>query len=272
MTKKTGIVLTILVLTAGILFFLPNSAFDILFSNGRSSEKGLSAIQDVYGKVEKKGIKDANLLPISTSSVLVSGDTVYTHADSKALFSFSTTFWLMPHSKMEFVKQGTKWIANLVYGDIKKISDSADEKLTTVEIVHNSQTINTENFSSYEFDPIDMDVQSESFKDFSPDAGIPQNVLEKQIFQTLGLHKKFFQGCLIRHYKKTNGNFASGETVFELTIEVTGNISKTHIVRTDIKDDDYTKCLKTVLDRVRFRNLPLKQSMIALFPLSAEMP
>lgn len=272
MTKKTSIVLTILVLTAGILFFLPNSVLDTLFPNNSSSEKGLKAIEDVYGKVEKKGTRDANLLSVSTSSTLEQGDTFYTHADSKVLFSFSTTFWLMPHSKMEFIKQGGRWIANLVYGDIKKISETSDDKHPLIEIVHNSQPINIENFSSYEFDPIDIDIQTENFKDFSPESGIPQNLLEKQIFQTLGLHKKFFQGCLIRHYKKTNGNFGSGETVFELTIDLTGNISKTHIVRTDIKDSDYTKCLKTVLDRVRFRNLPLKQPMIALFPLSIEMP
>lgn len=272
MNKKTVLILTILVLTAGILFFLPNSALDTLFKSTAQKEQGLEAVQDVYGKVEKKGVKDAGLESVTTSSALVSGDTFYTHADSKVLFGFSTTFWLMPHSKIEFLKSGTKWVANLVYGDIKKVSETTDDKLPTVEIVHASQAINTENFSSYEFDPIDMDVQTENFKDFSPDGGVPQNVLEKQIFQTLGLHKKFFQGCLIRHYKKTNGNFGSGETVFELTIDITGNISKTHIVRSDITDEDYKKCLKTVLDRVRFRNLPLKQPMIALFPLSVEMP
>lgn len=272
MNKKTGIVLSLLVLVAGVLFFLPNSALDTLFKPSHQNNKGLSAIADVYGRVEKKGYKQASLETVSTSSVVASGDTFYTHADSKILFSFATTFWLMPHSKMEFIKKGGRWTANLVYGDIKKVSDDPGSDKTSLEIVFNSEPINTENFSTYEFDPIDIDIKSGEFKDFSPEDGIPQNVLEKQIFQTLGLHKKYFQGCLIKHYKKTGGNFGSGETVFELTIDITGTIAKTHIVRSDIGDEDYKKCLKTVLDRVRFRNLPLKEPMIALFPLSVEMP
>ncbi|MCC6137359.1 MAG: hypothetical protein IT287_01915 [Bdellovibrionaceae bacterium] len=272
MNKKTGIVFSLLLLVAGVLFFLPNSALDILFQSSAKNANGLKAINDVYGRVEKKGERDTHLSSVAKSSVIASGDTFYTHADSKVLFAFSNSFWLMPHAKMDFLKNETGWIANLVYGDIKKISDISDSQKPNVEVVFASQPISTENFSTYEFDPIDIDMKTEDLKDFSPDSAIPQNVLEKQIFQTLSLHKKFFQGCLVKHYKKTSGNFGSGETVFELTIDITGNISKTQIIRSDIPDDDYKKCLKTVLDRVRFRNLPLKEPMIALFPLSIEMP
>lgn len=272
MNKKTGIVFLLLIAVAGVLFFLPNSALDILFKGYYKKVSGLDAVRDVYGRVEKKGDRDTHLSSVAKFSTVVSGDTFYTHADSKVLFSFATSFWLMPHSKMEFLKKETGWIANLVYGDIKKISDISDNKKPNVDVIFASQPISAENFSTYEFDPIDIDIKSDDLKDFSPDASIPQNLLEKQIFQTLGLHKKFFQGCLIRHYKKTSGNFGSGETVFELTIDITGNISKTQIIRSDIPDEDYKKCLKTVLDRVRFRNLPLKEPMLALFPLSIEMP
>lgn len=273
MTKKTGIVFFILILIAGVLFFLPSSIFDSVFSSSTSREHGLNVIQDVYGRVEKKSDKSTALSPVRTSSVVTSGDTFYTHSDSKVLFGFDTTFWLMPHSKMEFIQQNGKWTANLVYGDIKKLTDTASSgSQPAVDIVFASQPINTESFSSYEFDPIEIDVKTGEFKDFSPEGGIPQNVLEKQIYQTLGLHKKFFEGCLIRYYKKTNGNFGNSETIFELTIDITGNISNTRIVRSDINDEDYKKCLRTVLDRVRFRNLPLKEPMMALFPLSIEMP
>lgn len=272
MSKKTGIVFSLLILVAGVLFFLPNSALDFLFHSSSQKETGLKVIQDVYGRVEKRGDKQAALDSVSASSTVASGDTFYTHSDSKILFSFATSFWLMPHSKMEFMKTAGKWTANLVYGDIKKVGEQPNSPMPAIDIVFASQPINTENFSSYEFDPIEIDIKTGEFKDFSQGDGIPQNVLEKQIFQTLGLHKKYFQGCLIKHYKKTSGNFGSGETVFELTIDITGNISNTHIVRSDIADEDYKKCLKTVLDRVRFRNLPLKEPMIALFPLSVEMP
>ncbi len=264
----------ILILVASTLFFLPSSIFDSVFSGGPAqSQGGVQAVQDVYGRAEKKNEKSSQLVAVSTSSDVASGDTFYTHSDSKVLFAFNTSFWLMPHSKMEFVKQNGSWTANLVYGDIKKVSESVnDTTRPTVDIVFSSQTIETDTFSSYEFDPIEIDVKTGEFKDFSPDGAIPQNILEKQIYQTLGLSKKYFEGCLIRYYKKANGNFGNSETVFELTIDITGNISSTRIVRSDIADEDYKKCLRTVLERVRFRNLPLKEPMIALFPLSIEMP
>lgn len=272
MTKKTGIVFSILILLAGILFFLPNSIVDSVFSSN-TRDSGQALIQDVYGRVEKKNEKSTQLSSVTSSTRVASGDTFYTHSDSKILFGFSTVFWLMPHSKMEFVRQNNNWTANLVYGDIKKVSESTgDPGKPAIDIVFGSEPISTDNFSSYEFDPIEIDVKTGEFKDFSPDDGIPQNILEKQIFQTLGLHKKFFEGCLIRYYKKTKGNFGNSETVFELTIDITGNISSTRIVRSDISDEDYKKCLRTVLERVRFRNLPLKEPMLALFPLSIEMP
>jgi hypothetical protein len=271
MTKKTALILCSLLLFAGVLFFLPNATFDSIFSS--SKETGLAAVSEVFGKVEKKGLTKSTLMNVSASSVIQSGDTFYTHADSKILFAFATPFWVMPYSKVELLKEKTGWVANLVYGDIKKLpTNPTSATALPIEILHSSQPIDTDTFSSYEFDPIDMDVKSEDLKEFSPDTGSPQNILEKQIFQTLGLHKSFFQGCLIKYYKKTKGNFASGETIFELTIDVTGAIEKAHIVRSDIVDEDYNKCLRTVLERIRFRNLPLSEPLIALFPLSVEMP
>lgn len=272
MTKKTGIVLFILISAASVLFFLPNSVSDFLFPNAHNSSAGLRVIKDVYGRVEKTNERAPQLVAVTSSSGIQSGDTFYTHSDSKILFGFSSTFWLMPHSKMEFVRQDERWTANLVYGDVKKVSEAnATTAQPAVDIVFASEPINTDTFSSYEFDPIEIDVKTGEFKDFAPDSTVPQNILEKQIFETLSLHKKKFEGCLIRYYKKTNGNFGSSETVFELNIDITGNIATTRIVRSDINDEEYKKCLRTVLDRVRFRNLPLKEPMIALFPLSIEM-
>ncbi|MCB9072372.1 MAG: hypothetical protein H6623_02030 [Bdellovibrionaceae bacterium] len=270
MNKKTVLSFTALLILAGLLFFLPNSFFDQIFTS-HEQEQGLDIIHDVFGKVEKKGIKSASRATVSTQSRIQSGDTFYTHADSKILFDFSTPFWLMPFSKVEFVKEDGQWLANLVYGDIKKLPDSSKKEAPHAQIQYASSPITTDTFSSYEFDPIDIDVGGAALKEFSPEDGVPQNMIEKQIFQTLGLHKNFFQGCLIKYYKKNQGQVSSGETVFELTIDVTGTIEKSHIVRSDIDDEDYKKCLSKVLERVRFRNLPLKEPLIALFPLQVEI-
>lgn len=272
MNKKTPTVFLFVAVVLGLLFFLPNSVMDFLFQKSQPSLKSISVIGDVYGKVQKKNTNDLNLNTVTKEDSLSSGDTLYTHSDSKILLLFKNSFWLMPHSKMEFVKKNSKWVGNLVYGDIKKITEDENSNKPAIDIVYASQPIAVDVFSTYEFETIDLDIKTDSFKDSPTESNPTQNVIEKQIFQTLGQHKKFFQGCLIKHYKKTGGNFKSGETVFELKIDITGNIVNTHVVRSDNFDEDYKKCLKTVLERVRFRNLPLTEPMIALFPLSVEMP
>lgn len=272
MNKKNIFVFLGLAGLLATLFFLPNSVMDFVFNGSKDSDRGATLIKDIYGSVQKKSPTSAQLVDITKNSPLNSGDILYTHTDSKVLLGFKTPFWLMPHSKMEFIKQKNQWVAQLVYGELKKLPEATDDASPTIELLYSSQTITSDTFTSYEFEPIDIDVKTSDFKDLSAGSNQPQNVLEKQIFETLGLHKKFFEGCFIRHYKKTKGQFGSGETVFEITIDVTGIISNTRIVRSEITDETYTKCLKTVLDRVRFRNLPLKEPMRALFPLSIDTP
>ena len=96
-------------------------------------------------------------------------------------------------------------------------------------------------------------------------------MIEKQISQTLVLHKKFFQGCLIKLYKKENGATKGGETVFDLLIQVNGVIEKTTVTKSDIQDQEYISCLKQVFARVRFKNLQIKEPLHALFPLNTEL-
>lgn len=272
MSRKNIVVFLVLTLLIAVLFLLPNSVTDSLFYISKDSPKGVLVIRDIYGFVQKKNFQTTELSEVGLKTPIAPGDTLYTHADSKVLLSFKNPFWLMPHSKMEFAKHGERWVAQLVYGEIKKLPELQDDTSPSAELIFATQAITTDTFSSYDFEPIDIDLKPTEFKEVSAGATQPQNIIEKQIFETLGLHKKFFEGCFIRLYKKNKGQLINGETVFELTIDVTGAISNSRIVRSDIQDDSYTKCLRTVLERVRFRNLPLKEPMLALFPLSIEAP
>ena len=272
MDKKNILVFLGLTCLLTLLFFLPNSFMDSLFHGSKTADRGFILIKDIYGSVQKKKSSQIQLTDVTHKTWLESGDTFYTHTDSKVLFGFKTPFWLMPHSKMEFLKQKDLWVAHLVYGELKKVPETSEAHSPEVQILHLSRPITSDIYTSHEFEPIDIELNSNSFKDLAPGAPQPQNRIEKQIFETLGLHKKFFEGCLIRHYKKTKGQLNNGETVFEITIDVTGIISNTRIVRSDISDDTYTKCLRTVLERVRFRNLPLKEPLRALLPLSMDLP
>jgi hypothetical protein len=270
--KYQFLFLGLLLFIAGLVL-IPQGFLENLAHKYFAAQPANYLIQEVVGRVEKKSLGSTLFVATSAKSSVFSGDTIITHGDSKALFNFDTPFWLMPYSKMEFIKKDGAWIGHLIYGEIKKISTLSNND--KIDLVYEDKIIEEDQFSSSQDSNLIATVlpfNESSYNDISSGEAAPQNIIEKQIYQTLLLHKKFFQGCLVKYYKTKGGNITGGESVFDMTIDVTGAIEKTNITRTDIDDEEYLNCLKLVFSRIRFKNLPIKEPLHALFPLSVELP
>ncbi len=272
MNKKYQYLFAGLIVVITALVLLPQSFLESLAYEWNTTQPSNFIVQDIVGRVEKRQANATQTQEVLAKSSISPGDTVFTHGDSKALLNFDPPFWLMPYSKMEFLKKDGVWVGHLVYGEIKKLATVSDGE--KIELVYEDQAIDQEQFSSSQDSTLIANVlpTEETFKEIPTGETAPQNALEKQIYQTLQLHKKFFQSCLIKYYKNQSGKIASGETVFDLTIDITGAIEKTSITKTDINDSEYLQCLKVVFSRIRFKNLPIKEPLHVLFPLGVELP
>ncbi len=256
------------------LLVLPPTWIESYFGPSNSSEK-VRVVVDFYGKVEKRSALMTGQDSVAKNTEIQNGDVVMTFEDSKVLLGFNPTFWLLPYSKMEFVKVNTQWNGRLVYGEVRKIESKEDTKNPPIELFYNQERIVDTEFSSSRDVIVATLVgpTSEGFQDIAGQEAAPQNSIEKQIFQTLLLHKKFFQSCFIKYYKNKPGeNIRSGETVFDLLIDVTGTIESATVTRSDISDKYYMQCLQMVFARMRFKNFQATESFHALFPLQVELP
>ncbi|MBY0385664.1 hypothetical protein K2X05_10955 [bacterium] len=256
-------------LLGGLLLLSPSS-IEFLFS---PESKGETVILDLYGKVEKKATQTTSYLQVEKSTPLASGDTLVTFEDSKVLLHFTPTFWLLPFSKMEFIKNDSRWIGRLIYGEIRQI-ESKNKNQNSIELIYNDQKITETDFSSSRemiIAPL-VTSETETFQEISSNDSPPQNRIEKQIYQTLLLHKKFFQGCFLKYYKNHSGEMSGGQTIFDLLIDVTGTIEIAHVTKTDINDPEYLQCLKGIFARMRFKNFQTKEPLHAIFPLQVDLP
>jgi hypothetical protein len=244
--------------------FLEKTAYRIFGSTGKFAE-----VKEVIGRGEKSYAGSTQWIGANAGDEIGLGDAFLTHGDSKILFQFDPPFWLMPYSKIEFLKNEDEVIGHLIYGEIKKLQGNPENPAITLK--YDEKNIDAESFSSASDTLITPLVQSDgNFKDLSLNNSAPDGTMEKQIFQTLLLHKKFFQTCLIKLYKKQAGT-KGGQTVFDLFIQVNGVIEKATVTRTDIQDQEYIDCLKQVLDRVRFKDIALKEPLHATFPLNISL-
>jgi hypothetical protein len=246
--------------------FLEKTAYRIFHAPGK-----LGTVKEVLGRTEKTFPGGTLWVGLNSGDAVNEGDVFITHGDSKILFAFDPPFWMMPYSKIEFLRQGEETIGHLIYGEIKRLPAHPDYPAAT--IVFEEKVIDTDTFSSSEetLETTLVPITDPSFKDLSRSEQTPEGLVEKQIFQTLLLHKKFFQGCMIKLYKKQNG-LKGGETVFDILIQVNGVIEKTTVNKNDIQDQEYLSCLKQVFARVRFKNLQIKEPLHAVFPVNIETP
>lgn len=273
MTKKYKLLLIGLVLAIGGLVLVPQGFLEKLGRSYVSNAPANFLIQEVVGRVERRALSATRFETVSSKSALQPGDMIVTHGDSKVLLNFDPPFWLMPYSKMEFLRREEGWIGHLIYGELKKLPNLSNN--SKIDLIYDDKIIEQDQFSSSEEALIAnvLPVNESTFKDLSMGREAPpQNIIEKQIYQTLLLHKKFFQGCLIKYYKTQSGQITGGESVFDLRIDITGAIETSRVTRTDINDTDYLDCLKSVFARIRFKNLPIKEPLHATFPLSIELP
>lgn len=281
MTKSHYYILAGVVLLV-ILALIPQSLLERTAYRLFYNVKPIGQVHEVIGRTEKSISGSTQLLSVSAGDAVNASDTYITHGDSKILFKFDPPFWLMPYSKIEFIRNAgsvdDEIIGHLIYGEIKKSLSPSDninrKEANAITLTYDNKMIDGSEFSSsVDFLETPLVTLSENeFKDIQESDNSSQNMVEKQIFQTLLLHKKFFQGCLIKLYKKESGATRGGETVFDLLIQVNGVIEKTTISKSDIQDQEYISCLKQVFARVRFKNLQIKEPLHALFPLNIEMP
>lgn len=255
-----------------VILWLPPDLIETFL--GKSSQGQSDLISSVYGKSEKISSGDTKYTTLTTSSSLQTGDMIVTYQDSKVLFTFSQSFWLLPFSKMEFLKKDDQWMGRLIYGDLRKSGSPEDLKKPSIQLLYNDQNIETDEFSTAK-DTIIATLappNSESLQDLDQKEVQPQNLVEKQVYQTLLLHKKFFQSCFIKFYKNNHGQTNDGETVFDLLIDVNGTIESATVTRTDIADQEYIQCLKMVFARMRFKNFQTHSAFHAIFPLRVDLP
>jgi hypothetical protein len=264
-------ILILSVILTGFLWLSPQTIENFFKAKSAVGVTGL--VGDVYGRVEKRAALATSYAKVSKNTDLANGDVLITHEDSKVLMTFSPSFWLLPFSKMEFVKNEDRWTGRLIYGEIRQI-ETAESASAPIELIYNDQRITEIEFSSSReviVTPL-VSANSETFQEIKDKESPPQNAIEKQIFQTLLLHKKFFQGCFIKHYKSKTGQVRGGETVFDLYIDVTGTIESATVTRTDINDKEYLQCLQMIFSRMRFKNFQAKEPLHALFPLQVDLP
>lgn len=270
MSKSFYYLLIAVALLVGLLFvpqsFLEKTAYRLF----HSSQK-IGTVKDVIGRGERTYRGSTQWLSVTSGQDVSAGESFITHADSKILFHFDPPFWLMPYSKVEFLQQNDAIIGHLIYGEIKKLEPNAEAQAIT--LVFEEKPIASEEFSTAP-SPVEAPLVSTddpSFKALSLNDKVPKDDLQKQIFQTLLLQKKFFQTCFIKHYKKmptTRG----GETVFDLFIQVNGVIERATVTSSDIQDPEYIDCIKIIFKRMRFKNLIIKDPVHATFPLNIETP
>jgi hypothetical protein len=274
MRKKHFYILVGLALLISLLFvpqsLLEKTAYRIFRAPGK-----LGTIQEVIGRGEKTYPGGTQWISLKADDSVNEGDLFVTHGDSKILFAFNPPFWMMPYSKIEFLRRGEDIVGRLIYGEIKRLPPKEDSP--EILITFEEKIIDSDSFSTSEgiegglLETALVPLSDASFKALSTSEQTPQGLTEKQIFQTLLLHKKFFQSCMIRLYKKENG-LKSGQTVFDIVIQVNGVIEKTSVNKTDIQDQEYLTCLKRVFARVRFKNLQIKEPLHAVFPVNIETP
>jgi len=246
--------------------FLEKTAYRLF----RSSEN-IGKVKDVIGKTEKSFAGSSQRVAANAGDTVSFGDSFITHGDSKILFVFDPSFWLMPYSKIEFLKNADGSVnGHLIYGEIKKLEANPDA--LPIALNFEEKTITEAEFTSAP-EPIEVPMApGQDFKTLAVNQATLQSDIEKQIFQTLLLQKKYFQTCFVKLYKKQNGPPKGGETTFDLLIQVNGVIEKTNVTSSDIQDTDYLDCLKQVFRRVRFKNIVIKEPIHATFPLSIETP
>ncbi|MBY0313903.1 MAG: hypothetical protein K2Q26_00155 [Bdellovibrionales bacterium] len=267
MKKRTSLlILTALLAGVFCIVFLPPQFFESFFKKS-SKKENLLGIKEVIGTVQK--ISPLPFETVTKESNLHHQDLIITHADSKILFFLPTQgeVWVMPFSKVEIYQDGEVNELRLIFGEIKKPAGSS------FRVSYRGAIIQNDEFSTVREALVsEVPMLSETtFKDISLKDSTPQNMIEKQIFQTLLLNKKFFQACLVKYYKKEGGKISGGETVFDLLISPNGVIEKSTIIRSEMKSADYHACLEQVLTRVRFKGLTLKESVHAVFPLNIEL-
>ncbi len=272
MLKRPWIPLLVVTLLLGGLLLTSPETFESWLA--RKDHSGILVVSDIYGKVEKRFASDPTLSVLTAQTPLKSGDIVITHQDSKVLLQFSTAFWLMPFSKMEFILDGEQWQGHLLYGEVKKIETVINNSRPSILLSYQGQTITDTEFSSTRevIEAPLVSTNDEKFQELEEKENSPQTLIEKQIFQTLQLHRKFFQTCFVRLYKTQLGKVNGGETLFDLLIDVNGSIESAKVMRSDIDDKEYHQCLQSVFARMRFKNFSAKEPLHALFPIFVEMP
>lgn len=270
MTKRTSVLALTALLTGVVaLTMMPADFFESLFQKKQKNTPArFFKINDVIGRADRTS--PLPLVTLSKSTLLENGNLLITHADSKILLSVESQgdVWVMPFSKVELLQdKGEPAELHLIYGEIKKSQG------TTIETYYRGALIQNDEFSTVTealISPLPFSNEV-TFKEISLKESAPQNKIEKQIFESLLLHKRFFQGCLVKHYKKENGQISGGETVFDLLISTNGVIEKTTVMRSQINSKEYLNCLEQVLQRVRFKGLTLKEPLHAVFPLNIEL-
>lgn len=275
MWKKNKIYIVSIISLISVTLLLLNFSTPFLDSFKTSPKNyQIGSVEDLTGKVEILRANQLRPVLASEADPLYENDVIITHTDSKTQLLFRPTFWLMPHSKIELVKTKTGIEGRLIYGELKKTVSKKNYKAQNISLTYNDALITDNHFSTFKdttlnnLAPINTTVD---FDELSQAKTRPDNLIEKQIFQTLALHKRFFQSCLIRHYKKNKGQLTGGETVFSMMIQPNGDIEKIRVTKSETKNQDYENCLTEVLARVRFKNLKIDEPLPAVFPLNIEL-
>ena len=110
MNRKSKYLLLGLIVVIEVLVFLPQGFLESVAHRYAAPRAENYLVQEIVGRVEKKALGSTRYDAVEAKSSLIPGDTLFTYGDSKALLNFETPFWLMPYSKMEFLKKDGVWI------------------------------------------------------------------------------------------------------------------------------------------------------------------
>jgi TonB family protein len=99
----------------------------------------------------------------------------------------------------------------------------------------------------------------------------PSDEFQSLVENTLKLHQRFLEKCLIKLYEKKQGQLQGGEVQTRFTINKKGRIADVRVVESEFDDRDFHLCVEEVLSRVQFKAYKGPERTVD-FPIRIELP
>lgn len=259
------LLLVLLITVAGFLFFTQ----ELHFFKPQQDLVRIGKVIQQDGLVLAKPKNQTNFKNINTNSPVFDDTTIVTGFESYVEIKTLESFRVLDNSSIRLKKMGNKILVFVERGQIQRTKPHELMEFIVQGQAQNElhvQATTKQNLMAFDSKvEIEQDsVASEELQQLDP-------AFQTQLQQTMKLHQRFFEKCLIKLYEKEKGQIQGGKVIARFTITVKGQISKVSIQKSDFSDLRFQECIKEVISRVQFKNY--NRSAITLdFPLVLNLP